>query len=66
MPAYVYSCDECSDTVEKLESRITGPPPATACEKCETGQVTRQLGVPMLHLKGGCWARDGYSSVSQK
>lgn len=40
---------------------MSDPPPAK-CEKCEKeGTMVKQMGKSNFELKGGGWAKDGYS-----
>lgn len=61
MPIREYKCKECGDVVEILEPRESPP---TDCFKCETEDSMEKVLFPSkgsFHLKGGRWAKDGYS-----
>jgi putative FmdB family regulatory protein len=59
MPVYEYRCSECSYEVTVFQSMSA---PAPDC-KCESEQeMKRLISKTSFSLKGGGWARDGYSS----
>ena len=61
MPIYVYQCSACDARVEEIQ-KFTDPAPPK-CEKCgKDGTLEKQMGKSNFELKGGGWAKDGYSS----
>ena len=56
MPLYVYKCEVCEETVEKLQAFEAAHPD---CEKCSK-QMKRQIAATNFSLKGPGWARDNY------
>lgn len=57
MPVYEYSCENCHISDEFLLSMNHDKP---LCEKCGN-EMTRVVSKVSFHLKGGCWAKDGYT-----
>lgn len=60
MPIYVYECEDCALTVEEFHS-IVSAPSSIPCEECGK-EMHRVISSTSFSLKGGGWARDGYSS----
>lgn len=59
MPYYVYSCTKCWNVWEERRS-VVDRDGSTTCECGAPG--TRKVVVPVAFtLKGGGWAKDGYS-----
>ncbi len=57
MPNYEYYCKECEITAEESRRVRDRDKPHT----CICGKSTeRQIGISNFHLKGSCWAKDGY------
>lgn len=57
MPTYEYKCPKCGavfELIQKINER-------THPEHCEGVKAEIQLGAPGFVLKGGGWAKDGYS-----
>ena len=60
MPIYVYQCSACGASVEEIQ-KFTDPPPEK-CEECgKEKTMEKQMAVSNFELKGGGWAKDGYS-----
>jgi putative FmdB family regulatory protein len=60
MPIYTYRCAKCKHELEEIQS--FGDPPPEKCPACESkGTLEKTLGVSNFQLKGGGWAKDGYS-----
>lgn len=59
MPIYEYKCESCGKEVEKLQ-KLDEPPPKCP-ENEEHGEMTKKVSANSFSLKGGGWARDGYS-----
>ena len=53
MPIYEFSCEACGAEFERLQS--FSDPSTPACPRCNSAQVTRQLGRPAIHFKGSGW-----------
>tara|TARA_B100001245_G_C22786853_1_gene379725 strand:- start:224 stop:439 length:216 start_codon:yes stop_codon:yes gene_type:complete len=66
MPLYSYRCSLCgiSDDyiVDTKKRDKTFPCEQEGC----TGIMTREMDAPSIHLKGGGWAKDGYSKKPSK
>lgn len=69
MPYYEYECDGCGFVTERFMRSIPRTIPTHLDGKCENCQristFKRIISAPNFHLKGGGWARDGYSGSSQ-
>jgi len=60
VPIYVYQCSACEASVEEIQ-KMSDPPPAK-CEKCgKEGTLEKAVTASNFELKGGGWAKDGYS-----
>jgi putative FmdB family regulatory protein len=59
VPLYEYKCPACGHQVEELRPVVRRDDPAD-CVKCGH-QVARQVSAGSFELKGGGWAKDGYS-----
>ena len=60
MPIYVYQCSACDATVEEIQ-QLTDPPPAK-CDECgKPDTMKKKMTTSNFELKGGGWAKDGYS-----
>lgn len=64
MPRYEYRCDQCNtETSEprKVDERNTLKPcPQDDCDGMMVKQISRATS---FQLRGGSWAKDGYSEV---
>jgi putative FmdB family regulatory protein len=71
MPIYEYECETCGEWREEhFFPAIPRTVPETivsACPVCgETGGTFKKvMSVPNFHLKGNCWAKDGYTTQYQ-
>ena len=61
MPLYLYRCDRCGTEQEEIQKFDAPKEMRCADEKCE-GTARRSISAGSFHLKGGGWAKDGYSS----
>lgn len=57
MPIYEFKCSSCKDKLERIQ-KLRDPPPV--CEKCKV-EMEKQISASNFELKGGGWAKDGYS-----
>lgn len=58
MPIYVYKCTKCNRSKEIL---VKVAPDKVKCDHCSSDCQRDFSGEkPNFHLKGGCWARNGY------
>ena len=66
MPLYSYKCSFCGVVdeyiVDTKKRNKTFPCEQDGC----TGIMIRELDAPSIHLKGGGWAKDGYSKKPSK
>lgn len=65
MPIYEYRCPSCGAEVEQLQ-KYDAEPPACESETCRaaTGEAVtmeRKVSRSSFELRGGGWAKDGYS-----
>ena len=66
MPIYEYKCEKCDERFEVMQ-RISEEPLATCPkDKCPKkrhgkGKLTKMISQTSFTLKGGGWAKDGYS-----
>ena len=58
MPIYEFRCSKCNKKLERIQ-KMTDPPPQ--CEVCRV-EMQKQISASNFELKGGGWAKDGYSS----
>ena len=58
MPIYDYVCPKCSEGDEYF---LPMSHEAPVCEKCGV-EMSKMISMASFHLKGGGWAKDGYSS----
>lgn len=58
MPIYEYKCPACEHKFEELRKH-DDPRPAV-CPTCAK-EAVRLISLPNFELKGGGWAKDGYS-----
>lgn len=60
MPVYVYSCDNCGISIEKIES--VKAPEVQPCNKCgNSDSLKRQIAQSSFNLSGVGWFKDGYT-----
>ncbi|MHB8407898.1 MAG: FmdB family zinc ribbon protein [Acidiferrobacterales bacterium] len=58
MPTYEYECPKCGEKFELIQKISENNPP----QHCEGTDAKRIISKPALFvLKGGGWAKDGYS-----
>jgi putative FmdB family regulatory protein len=60
MPLYEFKCPKCEHRYEKRLS-LNQRNERRECPKC-SHEVVRQVTAASFDLKGGGWAKDGYSS----
>ena len=68
MPIYEYQCTKCGDEFEKIVKLNSPNPPCTKAVKTDSpkilvrcdGETKRIMSQSNFHLKGSCWAKDGY------
>lgn len=56
MPAYDYECEKCGKK-ETLIQRMSEKKSPLCCEQ----EMNTLIGATAFVLKGGCWAKDGYT-----
>lgn len=56
MPSYNYKCAKCGAEQELIQKISEKKAPDCCDQPMET-----VLGTPAFILKGGCWAKDGYT-----
>ena len=61
MPIYTYKCDDCDACVE-IDKKLSALERDERCEECGS-LMARIPSLTAFHLKGGGWARDGYSNA---
>lgn len=69
MPYYEYCCRKCGNIKEEFFPSIPRTIPDVTLKICGcTGEWVkhdRVMSTPNFHLKGTCWAKDGYSMQYQ-
>jgi len=68
MPIYEYECDTCGFVVEEFFPVIPLEVPShldKSCDRCMGKSFRKTISAPNFHLKGTCWAKDGYSMQYQ-
>lgn len=60
MPIYEYKCPSCGSKTEHLQ-KMDAPPPLCKEESCTGILLTKLVSKMTFDLKGGGWAKDGYS-----
>ena len=61
MPIYEYKCPACGRTFEELRKFEDIDRPATCPSETCVAEAVRQVSRTSFELKGGGWAKDGYS-----
>lgn len=63
MPCYEYWCESCVKSYE-VKKRVSDP----VLENCPVcgREMVKLVSLSNFSLKGGGWAKDGYSSASKK
>ena len=72
MPTYEYVCESCGHECE-VTQKFNDPAPTCRCDHCGE-DLASSIGVPMVRqislssfvLKGGGWAKQGYSKKGKK
>lgn len=64
MPLYDYQCSKCGIIFE-YEVTLADIDKEVRCLNCN-GSCKRLMSAPAFHLKGGGWAKDGYSKGGSK
>jgi putative FmdB family regulatory protein len=68
MPIYEFSCLDCGNQFEKLQSFSDTTIPR--CPQCQSERVQKRLSPPAVHFKGSGWyvtdSRNGSKSASSK
>ena len=55
MPIYEYQCDQCGETVERLQNKASAAPPGV-CKACGAKEsMHRIMSKTSFQLKGGGW-----------
>ena len=65
MPIYEYWCPGCAWEMEKFRSRIIASEEDKGfkCPECRLHKMKRCASKSSFQLKGGGWAKDGYSNA---
>lgn len=66
MPLYQFRCEECGEIFEEfmkvfIDAERKDQSEYPVCPKCKSEDVIKQISCFNFHLKGGGWAKDGYS-----
>jgi putative FmdB family regulatory protein len=61
MPIYEYKCPVCATLFDELRKVEDRDKPAKCPEKTCAHEAVKQVSVTSFELKGGGWAKDGYS-----
>lgn len=59
MPMYSYKCTQCENAEEHFHS--IKETPSLQCGKCHSPMARQIAGATSFVLKGGAWAKEGYS-----
>lgn len=62
MPLHRYKCQGCGNEFEEIQK--FSDEPLKVCETCGAEALERMRGKVSFLLKGGSWAKDGYSATS--
>ncbi len=62
MPLHRYKCLSCKNEFEEIQK--FSDEPLKVCEACGAESLERMRGKVSFLLKGGSWAKDGYSATS--
>lgn len=62
MPLHRYKCLGCKNEFEEIQK--FSDEPLKVCEACGAEALERMRGKVSFLLKGGSWAKDGYSATS--
>ena len=66
MPLYTYQCNQCGFTDEAMVPVKKRNKKFPCDQEGCTGVMERDIDVSAFRLKGGGWAKDGYSKKQQK
>ncbi len=61
MVTQTFTCPKCKRRVELKMSVLDDSSPLCCEEGCNAIEMERIISSPEFVLKGGCWAKDGYS-----
>lgn len=61
MPIYEYKCPACGRKFDELRKVEDRDKPATCPQETCAHEAVKQVSASSFELKGGGWARDGYS-----
>jgi len=69
MPIYEYQCTKCGNEFEKLVKLSSPNPVCVQAVKTDNpkilvrcdGETKKIMSRSVFHLKGECWAKDGYT-----
>ena len=64
MPIYAFECTSCGCEFDRLQ-KMSDPDPS-ACPKCETDAVKRQLTAPSFRLSGSGWYETDFKKDGDK
>ncbi len=56
MPLYQWKCIKCGHQFENMQKMSASNPECPVCQR----ETRKQLGTPVIKLKGGGWADQGY------
>lgn len=61
MPIYEYKCPVCATLFDELRKVEDRDKPAKCPQETCAHEAVKQVSVTSFELKGGGWAKDGYS-----
>ena len=67
MPIYEYECQKCGERIEVMQRISEDPLKKCSTENCKdkkkagSGELKKLISSTSFSLKGGGWAKDGYS-----